>query len=222
MLGQYVLQMTEKTPNIDMPGDIRRLVQNVSSIETQRKLKPIFTDRKIGKSMSVNSQLGFPLKVLEELNESMESPVAQHKHKSPFFENTYQQIRDQNRMRPTRLDAATAISADIKLPKHVEKALENLTKSPAEADSGIATPLSPPILGAVIPSSSSTLAVSSPAVIPEEHSEIPVIVEPGMHPLSNCEDVNFKFNGTTQLRSLRPNIYQNRPVNQDASKPGRS
>ncbi len=175
-----------------MPGDIRRIVQHIQLSEPQRK-KPIFVERKIGKSMSVNSQLGFPLKVLEELNENMEkeaaaaatsSPIKSSSNKTPFFENTYQQIRQQSRMRPTRLDP----NDTIKLPEHIEKAIENFSKSPL--DSGISmspmTPMSPP---------------SQPLVIDEQIEEIDPT--PPMHPFSNCEDVNFKFNGTTQLKSIR-------------------
>lgn len=182
-LGQYLSQLIDKNHEIEMPGDIRRIVQHIQLSEPQRK-KPIFVERKIGKSMSVNSQLGFPLKVLEELNESMEkdsgSPIKTNK--TPFFENTYQQIRQQRR--PTRLDP----NETMKLPEHIEKAIENMSKSPKDMDSGISmspmTPMSPP----------------SQALVIDERIE-DTDPTPPMHPFSNCEDVNFQFNGTTQLKS---------------------
>lgn len=202
-LGQYLSQLIERNHDIEMPGDIRRIVQHIQLSEPQRK-KPIFVERKIGKSMSVNSQLGFPLKVLEELNESIEkdtnSPIKTNK--TPFFENTYQQIRQQSRMRPTRLDP----SDTIKLPEHIEKAIETMSsKSPKDMDSGISmspmTPMSPP---------------SQTLVMDEE-----IDPTPPMHPFSNCEDVNFKFNGTTQLKSIRSHHHHQhnnpRPANSDVT-----
>lgn len=204
-LGQYMAQLVDNNHNIDMPGDIRRIVQQVNSNAlAATKKKPMFIERKIGKSMSVNSQLGFPLKVLEELNESLdkESATGQTgtasktvKTKAPFFENTYQHIRQQSRMRPTRLDPNQI--NEIKLPEHVEKAIEHMT-SPKQTDSGIATPISPP----------NTLVFEAPNNAITHYS-------PDMHPFSNCEDVNFKFNGTTQLKSIRP--MHHHPQNRSAS-----
>lgn len=197
-LGQFLSQLIDKNHDIDMPGDIRRIVQHIQSTEPQRK-KPIFVERKIGKSMSVNSQLGFSLKVLEELNENLEkdtsSPTKSNSNKTPFFENTYQQIRQQSRMRPTRLDP----NDTMKLPE------ENFAKSPKDMDSGISmspmTPMSPPSI-------SSTRALA----IDEKCEDIdPTTTMPSMHPFSNCEDVNFTFNGTTQLKSIRSNHQQNKP-----------
>lgn len=177
-LGHFLEQLVQHNHNVELPGEIRRIVQHIGQTESLRK-KPIFIERKIGKSMSVNAQLGFPLKVLEELNESLESPV-KTAPKKPFFENTYHQIRQQNQMRPNRLDTG------MKLPRHVEQAIENMSVSPKEVDSGVVSPLSPP-------SSSIDLDIA------------PTVHPTNMHPLSNCEDVNFQFNGTTtQLKSIRP------------------
>lgn len=191
-LGQFLSQLIDNHHEIDMPGDIRRIVQHIQLSEPQRK-KPIFVERKIGKSMSVNSQLGFSLKVLEELNESMEKDTTSptKTNKTPFFENTYQQIRQQqNRVRPTRLDPNDTIKFD--------KTIENMSKSPKDIDSGISmspmTPMTPP---------------TQALVIDERIDEIDPT--PPMHPFSNCEDVNFKFNGTTQLKSIRSNHQSTKP-----------
>lgn len=68
------------------------MLQQLDDLERQRR-KPVFAERKIGKSISVNSHLGFPLKVLEELSERDElgSPQKQKKEKTPFFEQLRQQ-----------------------------------------------------------------------------------------------------------------------------------
>lgn len=216
-LGSFMSQLVDTNHNIDMPGDIRRMVQQISdNMAAATRKKPIFLDRRIGKSMSVNAQLGFPLKVLEELNESSEgvsSPKATA-GKSSFFENTYEHIRQQNKVRPNRLVDSVSSSIDMKLPEHVEKAIESMAHGKKQksmqplTDSGISTPISPPNLGLMMPPIVETKAMTTPANIaveePTHFSE--------MHPLSNCEDVNFKFNGTTQLKSLRPLHQHVRPV----------
>lgn len=212
-------QLVDTNHNIDMPGDIRRMVQQISeNMAAATRKKPIFVDRRIGKSMSVNAQLGFPLKVLEELNESTDG-VSSPKvtaGKSSFFENTYQHIRQQNKVRPNRLVDSVASSIDMKLPEHVEKAIESMANGKKQksmqplTDSGISTPISPPNLGLMMPPVVEMIPTTktTPAIgAVEEQTNFSE-----MHPLSNCEDVNFKFNGTTQLKSLRPLHQHVRPV----------
>lgn len=203
-------QLVDTNHSIDMPGDIRRMVQQVSeNMAAATRKKPIFADRRIGKSMSVNAQLGFPLKVLEELNESSDSGSSPKTAagKSSFFENTYEHIRQQNKIRPNRLIDSVASGIDMKLPEHVEKAIESMANGKKQksmqllTDSGISTPISPPIVETkTIATPPATVAVDEPTHFAE------------MHPLSNCEDVNFTFNGTTQLKSLRPLHQHVRPV----------
>lgn len=207
-LGQFMLNLFETNSDIEIPGDVRRIVQQIGHLDSQRK-KPIFIERKIGKSMSVNGQLGFPLKVLEELNESTEkenhqSPI---KTKAPFFENTYMQLRKQNsRNRPNQLEAKEVNATKSQLGNNVHInninnnnngdavksiASDDEKKSDSGLDSGIATPLSPKencitnIIETIPATDSTSLGLH--------------------HPFVNCEDVNFKYNGTTtQLKSLRP------------------
>lgn len=214
-LGQFLLQYFDKNPNLELPGDVRRIVQQIGNLEHHRK-KPIFVERKIGKSMSVSAQLGYPLKVLEELNETMEkenTPTLSTvgRTKSQFFENTYQQLRKQNRMRPNQLDpreesldgtmnhlrrtsapaseeaGENAMQSNITSTKSASEhsLLVDPSKSPSN-DSGIATPMTP-----TKHSDESTSPACSTSSVES-------------HPFGNCEDVNFKFNGTTQLKSLRP------------------
>lgn len=239
------------------------MLQQLDDLDRQRR-KPIFTERKIGKSVSVNSHLGFPLKVLEELTERDElgSPQKQKKEKTPFFEQLRQQ-QQQHRFngggqssnvgesgsptppsRPNRLlDNASARTVmqvkldELKLPEHVDKFVANI-KSPLEVDSGVGTPLSPPSTASnssggsifsrmgyrTTPPALSPLAqrqsygvaittapcpqhmeevapATTMAVMPQEDVEEP---QP-MHPLSMVGgDVNVRFKGTTQLKSIRP------------------
>lgn len=211
-LGQFVSNLAETNHTIDLPGEIRRICQQVE-IQARSRKAPVFVDRKIGKSVSVNAQLGFPLKVLEEMNECSDLSTSP-KAKTPFFENTYQKIRQQQQTRPNRLvDLTPTIvqptrlspSSEMRLPEYVEKAIQSMA-SPKQSDSGIATPVSPP---------SSALSLSPPSLrllqppqgvesvaMPESPTSVDYINV--MHPLGNCEDVNFSFNGTTtQLKSFR-------------------
>ncbi|KRK03956.1 TBC1 domain family member 4 isoform X2 [Drosophila yakuba] len=170
-LGRYVGQLVEHNPDLELPNEVRRMLQQLDDLDRQRR-KPIFTERKIGKSVSVNSHLGFPLKVLEELTERDElgSPQKQKKEKTPFFEQLRQQQQQQQQQhrpngqysnvaesvsptppsRPNRLldnvSARTVMQVkldELKLPEHVDKFVANI-KSPLEVDSGVGTPLSPP------------------------------------------------------------------------------
>lgn len=183
-LGHFMLQLLEKNNNIDCPDDVRRIVQQISSLDSQRK-KPIFVERKIGKSISVNGNLGFPLKVLEELNENVdkENGNSPRKTKSAFFENTYQQLRKQNsRNRLNHIDD--------------ENKSNQSTHSQDDIDSGIATPITPKDTN-----NSITNIVEKTTNVIENTS---INDQTLRHPFGNCEDVNFKFNGTTQLKTIRP------------------
>ncbi|KQS38470.1 TBC1 domain family member 4 isoform X2 [Drosophila erecta] len=258
-LGRYVGQLVEHNPDLELPNEVRRMLQQLDDLERQRR-KPIFTERKIGKSVSVNSHLGFPLKVLEELTERDElgSPQKQKKEKTPFFEQLRQQQQHQQHRlngqysnvgesvsptppsRPNRLlDNASARTVmqvkldELKLPEHVDKFVANI-KSPLEVDSGVGTPLSPPSTASnssggsifsrmgyrTTPPALSPLAqrqsygvAITTAASPQHMEEMTPAAMPGedveepqpMHPLSMAGgDVNVRFKGTTQLKSIRP------------------
>lgn len=233
-MGQFLLQLFEKDTSIDIPDDVRRIVQQIGNLDYQRK-KPIFVERKIGKSMSIN---GFPLKVLEELNENVENSVSSKsvqlgKSKSQFFENTYNQLRKQNRMRPNQLDP-NAITTTVQIHPPVELEAFSKEKKPNDAkddkfgsklispsvesiksfgesvDSGIATPITPKeniitsIIFENVPTDKDftkpTSSIADAAAVSNGQGNADIL----HHPFGNCEDVNFKFNGTTQLKSLRP------------------
>lgn len=296
-LGRYVAHLAERNIDLEIPSEIRRVLQQLDDLDRQRR-KPLFTERKIGKSVSVNSHLGFPLKVLEELNEKEEHGSPQKTKKTPFFENTYEQLRQQRQnrydnassggsgneesnsssptrqiqkkkdkqeksqtqtqpqqqqplQRPNRLyddnkgpnlqDMQTRLD-ELKLPEHVDRFMANI-KSPLEVDSGVGTPMSPPSTSSNSSQSSSlstgslfsrmgyknTPAVfSSPLTQRQTFTTTPTIITSpikvitevetkelnakqelamAMHPLSMVGEVNVKFNGTTQLKSIKPQHY---------------
>lgn len=217
-LGQFMLQLIEKNSEIEesMPGDVQRILQQIGNMNVHRK-KPIFVERKIGKSMSMNAQLGFPMKILEELESNNNNNVTNtnnnNKPKSAFFENTYIQLRKQStRNRPNLIEAKDESATDENIPPEAIKTAQaskpmtviaDITPSPNNGvsvtrkndglDSGIATPLSPK-------ENSITSIVET---IPGNNSIAIEQVTTATHPFGNCEDVNFNYS-STQLKSLRP------------------
>lgn len=204
-LGQFMFQLLDQNSDIEIPGDVQRIIQQIGHLNRPRK-RPIFVERRIGKSMSVNSNLGFPLKTLDELESSDNT-----KPKSAFFENTYNQLRKQSiRGRPNIIETIKSQDlADENVPP-VRPQIADVDAMAAPApvlsakatrnndgfDSGIATPMTPKensITSIVesIPHGKST------TVEPPSTADLP-------HPFGNCEDINFKFSGTTQLKTLRP------------------
>lgn len=192
-LGRFLSHLQDLNPDLDLPGDIRRIVQQVNYIDQSARRRPIFLDRKIGKSVSVNSHLGLALRVLEEQTEPPSPDYAPtpttsstsattnggSKKKSPFFENTFEQFRRAHH------------NGNNSLNLQHDKISEN------NGDSGIATPLSPSN-GTNI--SSSVASSSNNSNKSETESEPESL--PSDHPLSNCSsDINVRFNGTTQLKT---------------------
>ncbi|KAG5682535.1 hypothetical protein PVAND_011882 [Polypedilum vanderplanki] len=70
--GDFLQSLSINRTDIDIPSDIRRLLQQMDQQQNKQQVKrrPVFLDRKIGKSVSVNSSLGMSLKVLIEQNEN--------------------------------------------------------------------------------------------------------------------------------------------------------
>lgn len=220
-LGQFMLQLIERNSEIEesMPGDVQRILQQIGNMNVHRK-KPIFVERKIGKSMSMNAQLGFPMKILEELESNNNN-----KPKSAFFENTYIQLRKQStRNRPNLIETNYESAANENIRPDASKTtgasttmtvVADITPNPNPSngdsvhsesmnakimrkndglDSGIATPLSP------LKENSITSIVET---IPGKSSITIQQIAADSHPFGNCEDVNFKYS-STELKSLRP------------------
>lgn len=247
-LGAFINRLVDTRHDIEFPGEIRRIVQQIQNATEQRKAvrrsannmstyslplqqqqPPQFLDRKISKSLSMNSHLGvggLMLRVLEEDNESsneLGSPKVRgsaaaaagassssNSKRSPFFENTFEQIRQQKSA--MRLNSFAS---------------EGAKKSPYEVDSGIATPLSPQQMSPAANTSKSESqeqqqqqqshksdddgAEEEPSIeqrfsaIEDESAVVVVEARPeNMHPLSACNDVTFQFSGgTTPLKSIK-------------------
>lgn len=201
-LGRFLSHLQDLNPDLDMPGDVRRIVQQINYLDQQHqqqlRRRPNFLDRKIGKSVSVNSHLGLALRVLEEDNEpSLDyaptpSSTSSNK-KSPFFENPFEQMKNHR-------------SNNTLILNSNDKTLNS------ENDSGIATPLSPSASSNISAgpntsssrSSSSSCNNSNKSETESEPESLPSSTAD--HPLSNGAGDNYvRFNGTTQLKSIRGN-----------------
>ncbi|XP_058061226.1 TBC1 domain family member 4 [Anopheles bellator] len=208
-LARFIEQTVEAKSDSVLPGEICRILEQVQDfqqqqqqqLQAQKKRSPIFVDRKIGKSISFNSNLGLALNVLEEANEQDGSGgpggTGTPTKKKSYFPNSFNQIRQQ---RATlwlhKLEECNTS------PEHGTGTLSSSGSSSGvkvtnSDDSGIATPISPQMHA---PSTTPMVAESRPLV--------PVSV-PGVfdsHPLSSCGDVAVQYNGTTQLKSLKPRV----------------
>ncbi|XP_062711984.1 TBC1 domain family member 1 isoform X2 [Aedes albopictus] len=188
ILVKFVEQNIESRPDYVLPTEICRIMQQVQDLQhqqliQQKKRSPIFLDRKIGKSISFNSNLGLALNVLEEANEQ-DSAGGTPTKKKPFFQNSFEQIRLQKAgLRLNKLDECAS-------PEHVADRNGSKHNSISD-DSGIATPISP--------------QMHAPSTTPMVAEYKPLVPSIDIHhPLSG--DVNVQFNGTTQLKSIKPRV----------------
>ncbi|XP_062553983.1 TBC1 domain family member 1 isoform X2 [Armigeres subalbatus] len=184
ILVKFVEQSIDSRPDYVLPSEICRIMQQVQDIQhqqliQQKKRSPIFLDRKIGKSISFNSNLGLALNVLEEGNEQ-DSAGGTPTKKKPFFQNSFEQIRLQKAgLRLNKLEECNS-------PEHAVGSKHNSISD----DSGIATPISPQL--------------HAPSTTPMVAEYKPLVPSIDIHPLSG--DVNVQFNGTTQLKSIKPRV----------------
>lgn len=173
-LGDYLTSLSIHRNDIDIPSDIRRLLQQLEyqhnqQRQQQMKRRPVFLERKIGKSASVNN-LGMSLKVLVEQNENdhsfLQTPPSAitptpttppPEPRKKCFENVFEQVNQQQgrKLKPT-------------IPSR---------ESPDKA------------------------TVIEQAAIDEVAEPETSLESTSSHPLS-CSDVNFQFN-TMQLKRIK-------------------
>uniref|UniRef100_W4VR98 Putative gtp n=1 Tax=Corethrella appendiculata TaxID=1370023 RepID=W4VR98_9DIPT len=237
ILGNFITNLIDngggkplsKSSDFVLPNEVCRILQQLQNVESQqmqqqqqqqqqqaKKRTPIFLDRKIGKSLSFNSNLGLTglvvsqLNVLEEEQDGQHSAAGTPTRKKPFFEKSFEHIRQQkaglrlNKLQESFDDSTMngSIGSGFLSPSPEHSSTSSTTSNASEqkqlktdtSDSGIATPISPQINSTATATTTLHAASTTPMI---EHV-------PENHPLSNCGDVNFQFNGTTQLKSIRP------------------
>lgn len=184
-LGDYLTSLSIHRNDIDIPTDIRRLLQQLEyqhnqQRQQQMKRRPVFLDRKIGKSVSVNNSLGMSLKVLVELNENdtmLQTPP------SAVTSN------------PPSPEQATTAPATKK--KYFEKAIDHIKQQQA------LNPI-PKLLSRESPEK---LRLAEQASIEEIPEQTETRLDSSSHPLSSCSDINFQFN-TMQLKTIKSNNFR--------------
>lgn len=175
-LGDYLTSLSIYRTDIDIPTDIRRLLQQLEyqhnqQRQQQMKRRPVFLERKINKSMSVNNSLGMSLKVLVEQNE-----IDHTMHQTPPSAVT-----------PTTPELFPEPPTTKK--KYFEKALEQIKQQQTNKFNSKASRESP----------EKPRLIEQAAI--DEGTEPEVPIDSSSHPLT-CSDINFHFN-TMQLKSVK-------------------
>lgn len=176
-LGDFLTSLIVNRTDIDIPTDIRRLLQQLDyqqnkQLQQQVKRRPIFTDRKIGKSVSVNSNLGMSLKVLIEHDNENDNNQTPPCAITPIAES-----------------ASPALMCEEDKNKMIfDKAFEQLNNSNTNVNRD--SPEKPKF----IEHASIDGCIREEELSSNEHSG-------KSHPLV-CDDVNFQFN-TMQLKTIK-------------------
>lgn len=180
-LGDYLTSLSIHRTDIDIPTDIRRLLQQLEyqhnqQRQQQMKRRPVFLDRKIGKSVSVNNSLGMSLKVLVEQNENDHSML-----QTPPSAVT-----------PTPTTPELSPTPATSKKKYFEKALEHIKQQQNNKTKPAPSRESP----------EKPRLIEQAAI--DEGTESEMKLEgTESHPFSSCSDINFQFN-TMQLKTIKP------------------
>lgn len=181
-LGDYLASLSIQRTDIDIPTDIRRLLQQLEYQHSQKrqqqmKRRPVFLERKIGKSVSVNNSIGMSLKVLVEQNEN------DHSQSPPSVASpTSSTMVEKPREKSSELFPEQDASSKERKKKYFERTLEQV-KQQQNLNSSRESP--------------EKIRLVEQAAI-EETSEPETLSSDSTHPLS-CSDISFQFN-KMQLR----------------------
>lgn len=244
-LGAFIQHLADTRTDIDIPGDVRRIVAQLSVAENRRS----------------NSVKSFPLKVLEDNNNKygmvksnstgketqkflrggMETPYplksalsqpnlgSRLEKMSSFFANSHSQIEqkraeiaalrnegssDRNSFSSNDENDPKSVNIDIQITDTVDSATDtgNFTNNNVKIESvALEKSISLPLSNARIKlkPSKSAYELGSVRKVPttrlEDTTEESFLNLTGtIHPLDTCSDVNFKYGGTTKLKSIKP------------------
>ncbi|XP_031840670.1 PTB_TBC1D1_like and TBC domain-containing protein plx isoform X2 [Nomia melanderi] len=241
-LGDFVQQLSDTRPDIEFPGEIRRIIAQLSLAEKRRNvpgrsypLKVIEDNNRFGmiKSNSTGRESHNYLKnnnVVEApypLKSTLSQPNLATKLEkvSSFFYNSHNHIQKQRAQlaalrseypieQPVRNDEndPKTVNIDIQITDTVNSSNEqiaqndnNLKIEEANLEKSISLPLNSKMK---LKSSKSAYELGSVKKVPttklEDTTDVDVVNLAGtMHPLDTCSDVNFKYGGTTKLKSIK-------------------
>lgn len=241
-LGAFIQQLSETRPDIEFPGEIRRIIAQLSLAEKRKNssnrsypLKVIEDYNKMGmiKSNSTGRESHNFLKnnIVVETPYPLKSTLSQPnlatklERVSSFFSNSHNHIQKQRaQLAALRNEYSTeqairdendpiTVNIDIQITDTVNSANEsvvqndkNLKIQPVNLEKSNSLPLNAKMK---LKSSKSAYELGSIRKVPTTKLEITTDDDASnlsgtVHPLDTCSDVNFRYGGTTKLKSIKP------------------
>lgn len=262
-LGAFIQQLSETRPDIEFPGDIRRIIAQLSLAEKRRSTAgrsyplKVIEDNKMGmiKSNSTgreshnflknNSVVDPPYPLKSTL--SQPNLATKLEKVSSFFSNSHNHIQKQRaQLAALRNEYASeqgvrndendpkTVNIDIQITDAMNSTEEqdipqnddnHLKIQPINLEKSASLPLNAKIK---LKSSKSAYELGSVKKVPITKLEVTnddnvTSLTGTIHPLDSCSDVNFRYGGTTKLKSIKPTRFPS-PSGQDegVSKNGQS
>jgi len=251
-LGEFIQQLVDTRANIEVPGEVRRILAQLSMVEKRRsagtKSYPlkIIEDNKYGivksnstgkesQSLLKNNNMAdtpYPLKsTLSQPNlatklEKVSSFFSNsHSHiqkqraqlaalRNEYSEQTIRGNNDENDPKTVNIDIQ--ITDTMNLANNPVSQNENNLKVPAiNLEKSISLPLK-----LKLKSSKSAYELGSIKKVPTSKLEVTsndtlTNLTGTVHPLDTCSDVNFRYGGTTKLKSIKPIRLSNPSCQED-------
>lgn len=242
-LGAFIQQLVDTRTDIEVPGEVRRIIAQLSMVEKRRNtgtksypLKVIDDYNKYGmvksnstgresqnllRSSSNADSLPYPLKSTL----SQPNLTTKLEKVSSFFSNSHSHIQKQRAqlaaLRNEYSEPSVTGNNDENDPKTVNIDIQitdtlNLSNNPiSQKESNLKVPatnfeksISLPLKLKLKPSKSA-YELGSVKKVPTSKLEVTnndslTNLTGTIHPLDTCSDVNFRYGGTTKLKSLKP------------------
>lgn len=244
-LGTFIQHLTETRDDLDLPGEIRRIVSQINIVDKRRNMSKIYPLKILednSKQGLIKSNSGgrdsqnflrnsnvidppYPLKSTL----SQPNLATKLERVSSFFSNSHNHIQkqraqlaalrneytDQNvRSNNNDENDPKTVNIDIQITDamtsqddNVEQSDNHLKIQSINLEKSISLPLSNAKLK--LKPSKSAYELGSVKIVPT--SKIEVTNEDSLtnltgtvHPLDTCSDVNFRYGGTTKLKSIKP------------------
>jgi len=247
-LGAFIQQLVDKHADIEVPGDVRRIIAQLSMVEKRRNastksypLKVIEDKHGMIKSNSTgrdshnllrNNSLDTPYPLKSTLSQpNLATKV------SSFFSNSHNQIlrqraelaalrnkyseqamknnNDENDPKTVNIDIQ--ITDTMNLANNPVPQNENNLKVPAtNLEKSISLPLKLKL------KSKSAYELGSVKKVPiskleATNNDLLTNLTGTIHPLDTCSDVNFRYGGTTKLKSIKPVRLSSPSCQEDSS-----
>ncbi|XP_014478304.1 PREDICTED: TBC1 domain family member 4 isoform X1 [Dinoponera quadriceps] len=239
-LGAFIQQLIDTRADIDVPGDVRRIITQLSMVEKRRSvgikshplkliednnkykmIKSNSTGRESQNLLRSNSMADPPYPLKSTL--SQPNLATKSEKSSSFFSNSHNHIQKQRAqlaaLRNEYSEQAMRGNNDENDPKSVNIDIQitdtmnlannpvpqnesNLKVSTTNLEKSISLPLK-----SKLKVSKSAYELGSVKKVPTSKLEVTgndSLTTGTVHPLDTCSDVNFRYGGTTKLKSIKP------------------